>query len=369
MSSIGIYIFYLIWTLFILWMAYRNIKEAGEQRYRKLLGFVTVLFAALSSANLLRLCFTGANSYYRDLPTLDFHIILQWFFFAQLIALIPKGVLYPRWLTVSTILKALSFCFGCAFLIILLNAGGIQFIKLKDTTDFYTHLTRADVIIRILLLLFSIVVPLYYFLIPIRKKRTDPRISVTYTYLFVYAVFCVLYVGTLFKCPYFSQLFNLCIYLFYFMVNYRYLQGKPVFFTRVQEPLPEIFEKKSEDINFAEKHADTIERINRIIQTERPYTDPELTLAKLSLTVGVNRTTLTEIIHSFGYSGFYDYIGALRLEYFKQLACENPYETVSALHIAAGFNSRATFYRLFQQTEQLTPAEYLINLRKVVEKQ
>lgn len=56
-----------------------------------------------------------------------------------------------------------------------------------------------------------------------------------------------------------------------------------------------------------------------------------------------------------------DYIDKKRIEEFKSIAAEekNKIYDIPSLALMAGFNSKASFYRIFKQLEGMTPKEYL----------
>ena len=91
-----------------------------------------------------------------------------------------------------------------------------------------------------------------------------------------------------------------------------------------------------------------------------PYRNPELDLKSLALGVGFTPHLLSQIINSGMRSNFYDYINRYRLnEVIKQF--QDPVKRGgSILDIAfdAGFNSKATFNRIFKRTFSLTPSKY-----------
>lgn len=106
-----------------------------------------------------------------------------------------------------------------------------------------------------------------------------------------------------------------------------------------------------------------IERLHKIMEEDRLYTNPGLTLRDLSLEVGTNRNKIADAIHNMGFAGFYEFINSHRLLLFKELARKNPSKTITELHEEAGFNSRSTFYRFFQVQESMTPNDYVNGIK------
>lgn len=106
-----------------------------------------------------------------------------------------------------------------------------------------------------------------------------------------------------------------------------------------------------------------VQRLHKVMEEDRLFTNPALTLRDLSLEVGTNRNKIADAIHNMGFAGFYEFINSYRLQMFKQLARENPEKSITELHEEAGFNSRSTFYRFFQVQESMTPNDYVNGIK------
>ncbi len=117
-------------------------------------------------------------------------------------------------------------------------------------------------------------------------------------------------------------------------------------------------------INVAE--AEMIEEhLLDVLDTQKPYTNPDLQLADLARMVGVSSYKLSIYFsQSLGVT-YYDFINNYRVAEFKRLAAEDAGEryTLTVLSELAGFSSRATFFRYFKKTQGETPAAYLRRLQ------
>lgn len=113
----------------------------------------------------------------------------------------------------------------------------------------------------------------------------------------------------------------------------------------------------------------TYQKLSVVMQTEKIYTDPELTLPNLAQRINVHPNTLSQIINSVEQKNFYDYINHQRIEEFKRLIVlpENQKFTLLSLAFECGFNSKAAFNRNFKKATNLSPTEYLkhANIRLV----
>ena len=103
-----------------------------------------------------------------------------------------------------------------------------------------------------------------------------------------------------------------------------------------------------------------LERLERIVSTEKLYLDPNLSLNQLAKAVRMSPTLVSDIINRGLGQNFNDYINRYRVETIvKRLRDEN-YSHLSILAIALdnGFNSKATFNRVFKKIKGKSPSEY-----------
>ncbi|GAB4416792.1 MAG: hypothetical protein OHK0039_26460 [Bacteroidia bacterium] len=102
-------------------------------------------------------------------------------------------------------------------------------------------------------------------------------------------------------------------------------------------------------------------RLLRVMEQDKAYTNPELTLAELSALVQTNTHTLSRVVNEgFGQS-FYDFVNSYRVREFTELMFAERYqqETFLAMALQAGFNSKTTFNRAFKKLTGTTPRAYL----------
>ena len=104
-----------------------------------------------------------------------------------------------------------------------------------------------------------------------------------------------------------------------------------------------------------------INNIKLLMETNKPYLNPDLNLSELAQLANLSRGQLSETINSGFNKNFNDFINAYRVEAFKKMIQENKQEQLSLLGIAqdCGFNSKATFNRVFKKLTSLSPTQYL----------
>ncbi len=105
-------------------------------------------------------------------------------------------------------------------------------------------------------------------------------------------------------------------------------------------------------------------RLLNFMETEKPYLDPELNLKQLAESVQLTRTQLSETINTGFNKNFNDFINDYRVERVKKLFSEGKQQKLSLLGVAydSGFNSKATFNRVFKKFTGSSPSEFLKSL-------
>jgi AraC-like DNA-binding protein len=106
------------------------------------------------------------------------------------------------------------------------------------------------------------------------------------------------------------------------------------------------------------------QQLKNLMETERLFIEPELTLTDLATRLDVHPNYLSQVINELEGVNFYDYINTLRVEEFKNLVLlpQNQKYTLLALAYDCGFNSKTAFNRFFKKATDLSPSEYLKTL-------
>ena len=98
-------------------------------------------------------------------------------------------------------------------------------------------------------------------------------------------------------------------------------------------------------------------RIEHLMLVKKAYLNPKLKLSDVASEIGSNRTYVSNWFNSGERSSFFDYVNQLRIDH----ACEQLKTTDDPMKTIAqnsGFNSIATFYRLFSKLKGMTPNEF-----------
>jgi len=109
------------------------------------------------------------------------------------------------------------------------------------------------------------------------------------------------------------------------------------------------------------KENDFILFLLKHMKNNKPYLVPEITLSNLASQLDVTPDYLSGIINNKLGKNFFDFINHYRIEEFKtlSLAAENKKFTLLSIAYDCGFNSKATFNRVFKNVTGMTPGEYV----------
>ena len=108
------------------------------------------------------------------------------------------------------------------------------------------------------------------------------------------------------------------------------------------------------------------EVLGRMMEADRPYLDPELTLNALAARLGTSPNVLSQVINQTTGAGFRNYVAACRIEHFKRRAKGGDLHdtTILALAMDCGFRSKSAFNDAFRRLEGKTPRDFLRSLER-----
>ena len=122
----------------------------------------------------------------------------------------------------------------------------------------------------------------------------------------------------------------------------------------VKKPDSPIKDITEDDLNFRE-------RLYNYMVSEKPYLNGKLSLIELANNMNTTTHYISHILNNVANISFYDYVNSFRLEEVKQNLTPENIEKYTILGIAynCGFNSKATFNRIFKNNTGLSPSEYI----------
>lgn len=98
-------------------------------------------------------------------------------------------------------------------------------------------------------------------------------------------------------------------------------------------------------------------RVYRLFTDDRIFLNPRLKLSDVADMAGTNRTYISQFFNRDNGTSFFDYVNGLRVEYAKSLLLTSS-DSIAMVAERSGFNSTATFHRVFSRLCGCTPAQY-----------
>jgi len=94
--------------------------------------------------------------------------------------------------------------------------------------------------------------------------------------------------------------------------------------------------------------------------SDKPYLNPKLSLQEFAEKLDMNRYQLSALINQKHKMNFYEFVNSYRVQEVKKLILDPKYNNLKMVSLAydAGFNSKASFNRIFKQLTHQTPSEY-----------
>lgn len=101
-------------------------------------------------------------------------------------------------------------------------------------------------------------------------------------------------------------------------------------------------------------------KIETLFKEKEIYKQQNLSLRETALLLHIPEKKLSAFINTELNQTFYELVNSYRIQYFKKSIKEGVAENLTLLAIAfdAGFNSKATFNRVFKQQEGITPLQF-----------
>ncbi|HAS44308.1 MAG TPA: hypothetical protein DCS93_27775 [Microscillaceae bacterium] len=123
--------------------------------------------------------------------------------------------------------------------------------------------------------------------------------------------------------------------------------------SKAKKPTRSIFKDKAEIEYLKQKLSDVIIR-------QELYKDEDISLAKVAQKMETTDRKLSELMNKELNTNFYDYLNGCRVNVFKERVVKGDARRITLLAIAyeSGFQSKATFNRIFKKQTGLTPSQF-----------
>lgn len=100
--------------------------------------------------------------------------------------------------------------------------------------------------------------------------------------------------------------------------------------------------------------------LQKLMNDEKPYLEPQLTLADLARLAGVSTSVLSSVINQGFGKNFNDFVNEYRVAEVKERLRAGAAKNLNLLGVAleCGFNSKATFNRVFKKQAGISPKQF-----------
>jgi len=124
-------------------------------------------------------------------------------------------------------------------------------------------------------------------------------------------------------------------------------------------------QKKQITIKVAERETVNELHINKLIQLmeqEQLYLYPDLDMRLLTRKLDISARQISEVLNTGLGKNFYRFINEYRVEAFKENVKSNTTLTLYGVAMESGFNSKATFQRVFKEITGMRPTDFVKTL-------
>lgn len=103
-----------------------------------------------------------------------------------------------------------------------------------------------------------------------------------------------------------------------------------------------------------------LEKLKTLMQTEKPYQSPDLTLPKLAKSLHIPAYLLSQLINEQLNQNFSDFINSYRIQQAQQMLtdAEGQKQKIASIAYDCGFNTLSAFNLAFKKQVQMTPSQY-----------
>lgn len=154
------------------------------------------------------------------------------------------------------------------------------------------------------------------------------------------------------------NLFTVFVIIYVAVSGYTQIQPKRLIYSPIVEKESSILEiEKGQEVDYS----DWKKKIDRLMNEEKVYLDPELSLNELATKLKTNSSVISATINKNFGKNFNDFINEFRIEAFKEQIKlpQNKQYTILAVALDCGFNSKATFNRAFKKVTGGSPKDFI----------
>ncbi|MBW1299007.1 helix-turn-helix domain-containing protein [Aquimarina litoralis] len=170
----------------------------------------------------------------------------------------------------------------------------------------------------------------------------------------------VLNTNTLENLEFYAKTETLLLAVFFFILAYSIMHFPVFAFTGAFEDLPEVTKKKYAKSSLSDS-SELFNQIESIVREDELYLDYDIKLNTLAEKLDKSVHHISQAINENAQTGFSDYINRYRIEAAKPMLLVPKPNTIFAIALDVGFNSKAAFYTAFRKNTNMTPTEFKKN--------
>ncbi|WP_064966947.1 helix-turn-helix domain-containing protein [Tenacibaculum ovolyticum] len=150
---------------------------------------------------------------------------------------------------------------------------------------------------------------------------------------------------------------TLLISIFFFVFTFSIMHFPVFAFTGNFEDLPKATKNKYTKSSLIDS-SELFNEINYLVKNEKLYLEFDLKLNTLSEKTGKSIHHISQAINQNAQMSFPDFINSFRIEEAKKKLLQPKPDTIFAISLDVGFNSKAAFYSAFKKNTSLTPTAF-----------
>ena len=179
--------------------------------------------------------------------------------------------------------------------------------------------------------------------------------------------FISILVGYIFPIPDMEPWFHYCLYIP--AIVFVYWLGMMVYKRQRIMTKDEMLEYIKQPVKayFKEEEASGYyNQLKELMVTDSLYINPVLKVDMLAARLSIPEKGLSNLLNQYAGKNFNDFVNEFRVEEAKKKLIDprNANFTIAAIALECGFNSLATFQRVFKQTTGVTPSQYQNDAKK-----
>lgn len=152
--------------------------------------------------------------------------------------------------------------------------------------------------------------------------------------------------------------------IYFHVINSAIMLTLAVIVMQQPERLIFILQPKPKPIKIKPSTKPELNSLKLLMQDTKPYLNPDLKLYDLAKISDIPPHILSDQINKELKINFYEFVNQYRVDEFKNRVASSKYNHFTFLAIAydVGFNSKASFNRIFKKHTQMTPSQFVSQL-------